>query len=412
MRGLLAPIGNTFRSLKHFNYRVWAAGALVSNVGTWMQRTAQTWLVLTYLTDHNAAAVGITMSLQFGPSLLLLPWTGSAADRFNQRRMLLTTQIGLGLVALTLGTLTLTHTVQLWHVYALCLVQGCFVAFDAPVRQTFVSELVGVRDLPNAVALNSTSFNAGRMIGPAVAGLVIASIGTGWSFIANGLSYGGVLASLMLLRKSELLPSARSRGGAEGSLMEGVRYILKRHDLKANLIMLFFIGTFGLNFPLFIATMAVKVFHTDARGYGLLSSAMAVGTIAGALLSAGGSPRFGKLMTGSAVFGLGCALAAAAPSEWFFAVTLVLIGVASLTFTNNSNSMMQMSTDPSLRGRVMAIRMAIVAGCTPLGAPLVGWVADHLGPRWSLGVGAAAGLISAAVSLWYLRTGKIQWNNN
>jgi len=411
MRGLLAPVGNTFRSLRHFNYRAWAAGALVSNVGTWMQRTAQAWLVLTQLTDHNAAAVGITMSLQFGPSLLLLPWTGFAADRFNLRRMLIATQVGLGMVALTLGVLTLTGTVQLWHVYVLCLVQGCFVAFDAPVRQTFVSELVGIEDLSNAVALNSTSFNAGRMIGPAVAGLVIASIGTGWSFIANGLSYGAVLASLMMLRKKELRLSERSRGGAKGSLMEGVRYILKRDDLKANLIMLFFIGTFGLNFPIFIATMSVKVFNTDARGYGLLSSAMALGTIAGALLSAGSHPRFVKLMTGSAVFALGCALAAIAPNTVFFAITLVLIGIAALTFTNNSNSIMQISTDPAMRGRVMAIRMAIVAGCTPLGSPLVGWVADHPGPRWSLAVGAAAGLISAAVALWYLRTGRVQRDN-
>jgi len=408
MAGPLALLGHTFRSLRHFNYRVWAAGALVSNVGTWMQRTAQAWLVLTQLTDHNAAAMGITMSLQFGPSLLLLPLTGSAADRFNQRRMLIITQCGLGFVALSLGVLTLTGVVQLWHVYVLCLIQGCFVAFDAPVRQTFVSELVGTADLPNAVALNSTSFNAGRMIGPAVAGLVIASIGTGWSFIANGLSYGAVLTSMMMLRKSELRPIARSGGGAEGSLMEGVRYLLKRHDLKANLIMLFFIGTFGLNFPIFIATMSVKVFQTDARGYGLLSSAMALGTISGALLSAGSHPRFAKLMTGSAIFALGCTLAAFSPSAMWFAATLVLIGIAALTFTNNSNSLMQISTDPAMRGRVMAIRMAIVAGCTPLGSPLVGWVADHPGPRWSLAVGAAAGLISAAVAFWYLRTGRVR----
>ena len=410
MPGLLAPVGNTFRSLRHFNYRAWAAGALVSNVGTWMQRTAQDWLVLTQLTPHNAAAVGITMSLQFGPALLLLPWTGFAADHYNQRRMLMATQAALGLLALTLGVLTLTGTVRLWHVYVLALLQGCATAFDAPVRQTFVGELVGTEDLPNAVALNSTSFNAGRMIGPAVSGLVIASIGTGWSFIANGLSFGAVLASLALLRKRELLPHARARR-TKGSLIQGVRYTMRRPDLTANLIMLFFFSTFGLNFPIFIAAMAVRVFHADARGYGLLSSAMALGTIAGALLAAGRKPRFSKLMSGSAVFALGCTLAAVAPSYGFFAGALVLTGIASLTFTNTSNSLMQINTKPDMRGRVMALRMAVVQGCTPLGAPLVGWVADHPGPRWALAVGAASGLISAAVALWYLRSGKVRWDS-
>ena len=403
-------IGNTFRSLRHFNYRAWAAGALISNVGTWMQRTAQDWLVLTQLTPHNASAVGITMSLQFGPALVLLPWTGFAADHFNQRRLLMATQAALGLLALVLGALTLTGVVRLWHVYLLALLQGCAAAFDAPVRQTFVGELVGTEDLPNAVALNSTSFNAGRMIGPGVSGLVIASIGTGWSFIANGLSFGAVLASLALLRKSELHPNARAPS-AKGSLAQGVRYTARRPDLMANLIMLFFVCTFGMNFPIFISTMAVQVFHADARGYGLLTSAMALGTIAGALLAAGRQPRFVKLMTGSAVFALGCALAAISPGYMFFAGALVLIGIAAMTFTNTSNSLMQLNTEPAMRGRVMALRMAIVQGCTPLGAPLVGWVADHPGPRWSLAVGAASGLISAAVALWYVRAGKVRWGD-
>jgi MFS family permease len=247
------------------------------------------------------------------------------------------------------------------------------------------------------------------MIGPAASGLVIASIGTGWSFIANGLSFGAVLASLALLHKSELRPNARAPR-AKGSLVQGLRYTVGRPDLTANLIMLFFLCTFGLNFPIFIATMAVRVFHADARGYGLLSSAMALGTIAGGLLAAGREPRFAKLMTGAAVFALGCALAALAPSYGFFAGALVLIGIATLTFTNTSNSLIQIRTEPAMRGRVMALRMAIAQGCTPLGAPLVGWVADHPGPRWSLAVGAASGLIAAAVALWYLRTGRVRWD--
>ena len=393
---------NTFRSLQIYNYRVWAGGSLVSNIGTWMQRTAQDWLVLTQLTNHNASAVGIVMSLQFGPQLLLLPWTGFAADHFNQRKLLIATQATMGLLSLALGVLTLSGAVQLWHVYVFAFLFGCASAFDAPVRQTFVSELVGDKDLSNAVALNSTSFNAARMIGPAVAGLVIASVGTGWAFVLNGASFVAVLASLRLLRTSELHPRARARR-QPGGLTEGFRYVWGRPDLKAILVMLFLLGTFGMNFPIFISTMALGVFHTDARGYGLLSSVMAVGTIAGALVAAGRErPRFSSLLIGAAVFGIGGTLAAVAPNYWFFAAALVIIGVAALTFNNTSNSLMQLSTEPAMRGRVMALRLGIALGCTPLGAPLVGWVADHLGPRWALGVGALSGFAAAGVGVYAL----------
>src|SRR5580658_6460388 len=190
------PSAGTFRALSIFNYRVWTAGSLVSNIGTWMQRVAQDWLVLTQLTHHDASAVGIVMALQFAPQLLLLPWTGLAADRFNQRRLLMFTQATMGALALALGALTIAGSVQLWHVYVFAFLFGSAAALDAPVRQTFVAELVGDEHLPNAVALNSTSFNAGQMIGPAVAGLVIARIGTGWAFLLNGLSFGAVLLSM------------------------------------------------------------------------------------------------------------------------------------------------------------------------------------------------------------------------
>ncbi|GAB6851887.1 MFS transporter [Paraburkholderia sp. A1RI_3L] len=393
------PATGVFRSLRNVNYRIWAAGALVSNVGTWMQRTAQDWLVLTQLTRHNAAAVGTVMALQFGPQLLLLPWTGFAADHYNQRKLLMATQAVLGVLALMLGLLTVTGIVQLWHVYVFAFLSGCASAFDAPVRQTFVAELVGDADLPNAVALNSTSFNAARMIGPAAAGVVIASIGTGWTFLLNGASFAAVLASLFLLRVSALHTNARAHR-TKGSLTGGLRYVWSRPDLKAILVMLFLIGTFGLNFPIFISTMAVSVFHTDARGYGLLSSIMAVGTISGALLAAGRDrPRFMSLLIGAAIFGIGCMLAAIAPGYWLFAGALVVIGVAALTFTNATNSLMQLTTEPAMRGRVMALRVAIALGGTPIGAPVVGWVADHLGPRWALGVGAASGFAAAMVAI-------------
>jgi MFS family permease len=302
------------------------------------------------------------MALRFGPQFLLLPWTGFAADHFNQRKLLITTQATMGALDLALGGLTVAGVVQLWHVYSFAFLFGSAAAFDAPVRQTFVAELVGDEDLHNAVALNSTSFNAARMIGPAVSGVIIGAIGTGWAFVINGASFVAVLISLAFLHIAELRPNARAHR-AKVSFTEGFRYVWCRPDLKTILVMLFLIGTFGLNFPIFISTMAVGVFHTDARGYGLLSSIMAIGTVAGALLSAGREkPWFPLLPIGAAVFGLGCILAAIAPGYWFFAAALVVIGVAALTFTNTTNSLMQLSTEPAMRGRVMALRVGIALG--------------------------------------------------
>lgn len=396
------PGSGPFRSLRNHNYRLWAAGALLSNIGTAMQRTAQDWLVLTYLTAHSASAVGLVMALQFGPQLLLLPWTGSAADRFNQRRLLMATQAGMGVLGLGLGMLTLSGAVALWHVYVFAFLSGCAAAFDAPVRQTFVAELVGDADLPNAVALNSTLFTSAQMFGPAIAGLTIAGIGTGWAFVIDGVSFGAVLASLLLLRVHELRPNARARR-AKGSFVEGIRYVRGRPDLRMILVMLFLIGTFGMNFPIFTSTMAVMVFHVDARGFGLLSSIMAIGALAGALVAAARREiGFRTLLGGAAVFGLGCGLAAMAPGYWLFAAALPLAGAALLTFANATNGLMQLSTEPSMRGRVMALRIAIALGCTPLGAPLLGWVADTFGPRWSMGVGAASGFAAAAVAAVFL----------
>lgn len=392
-----------FRSLRSANYRIWAVGALVSNIGTWMQRTAQDWLVLTQLTAHNASAVGIVMALQFGPQLLLLPWTGFAADHYNQRKLLMVTQAAMGVLALVLGLLTLSGIVQLWHVYLFAFLSGCASAFDAPVRQIFVAELVETKDLSNAIALNSTSFNIARMIGPAVAGMTIASVGSGWAFLLNGASFFAVLASLFLLRVSGLPTHLRALR-TKGSLTEGWRYVWARPDLKAILVMLFLIGTFGLNFPIFISTMAVGVFHTDARGYGLLSSILAIGTVAGALLAARRErPQFKSLLIGAAVFGLGCTLAALAPNYWLFAAALVIIGVGALTFGNTTNSLMQLTTEPAMRGRVIALRVGVALGGTPIGAPIVGWVADHLGPRWALAVGAASGILAAGVAIYAMR---------
>ena len=393
---------DTFRSLKVFNYRVWAGGAIVSNVGTWMQRTAQDWVVLTQLTHHNATAVGVVMALQFGPHLLLLPLTGFAADHLDRRKLVMCTQAAMGALALGLGVLTVAGLLQLWHVYVFAFLLGCVTAFDSPARQTFVSDLVGEADLSNAVALNSTSFNAARMIGPAIAGVLIASVGSGWVFLINAASFVAVLGSLGMLRTGELRSSGRAVR-TRGSLAEGFRYVWKRPDLKAMLLMLFFIGTFGLNFPIFISTMSVTVFHGGAGQYGFLMSTMAIGTVAGSLLAARrAEPDLAHLFTGAAVFGLGCALAGIMPNYWLFALALIIVGVSALTFTTSTNSLAQLATEPAMRGRVMAIRLAIALGGTLIGAPIVGWVADRFGPRWALGVGAASGVAAAIVAIHYL----------
>jgi len=328
------PTKGAFRSLNGFNYRVWAGGALVSDVGTWMQRIAQDWLVLTQLTHNHAATVGLVMALQFAPQVFLLPWTGFAADHFDRRKLLIGTQAAMGALALGLGILTVAGLVQLWHVYLFALLLGCVTAFDAPARQTFVSELVVEADLPNAVALNSTSFNAARMIGPAIAGVLIAAVGCGWLFVINAASFAAVIGSLNLLRRDELHASSRA-ARSRGSLAEGFRYVWRRPDLRAVLLMLFLIGTFGLNFPIFISTMSVSVFHAGAGQYGFLTSMMAVGSVAGALLAARREkPGMALLFTGAAVFGFGCALAAVMPDYWLFSLALVVVGLSALTFTN------------------------------------------------------------------------------
>ncbi|TXH06287.1 MAG: MFS transporter [Nevskiaceae bacterium] len=395
-------MSGTFRSLRTHNFRVWALGAIVSNIGTWMQRTAQDWLVLTQLTERNATAVGIVMALQFGPQLLMLPLSGLAADTFDRRRLLFATQALMGVLALGLGLLTVTGAVLLWHVYVFAFLLGCVAAFDAPARQTFVSELVAEIDLSNAVALNATSFNAARLIGPAVAGGLITLVGTGWVFLINAASYAAVLVALTLLRTHELYRRER-RAATRGGLTEGFRYVWRRPDLKAILLMLFLIGTFGLNFPIFISTMSVGVFHAGAHGYGLLTSIMAIGSVAGALLSARrAQPRIAALFASAACFGLGFVVAALMPSYGLFACALVVIGVSAQSFTTTANGALQLSTEPDMRGRVMAIFMAIALGGTSLGAPIVGRVADLCGPRWALAVGVAAGFGAALIGLRYL----------
>ncbi|CAN5331173.1 MFS transporter [soil metagenome] len=391
-----------FRSLRIFNYRLWFLGALVSNTGAWMQRTAQDWIVLTELTDKDAAALGITMALQFGPILLMVPITGLMADRFDRRKLLMWTQAASGALALALGVLVLTGTVQLWQVYVFALLLGIVTAIDSPVRQAFVSELVSDADIPNAVALNSTSFQSARLIGPAIAGVLIAVIGSGWVFVINGLSFAGVLASLMLIRRDQLVSSPRLKK-AGGQIREGVRYVLSRSDLVVVLVMVFLVATFGFNFPIFIATMSTVEFGQGAAQFGLLSSIMAGGAVAGSLLAARREKvRLAVILLAAAGFGIACGLAALTPNYWIFAAVLVLVGITSLTMMNTANAYVQTTTAPAYRGRVMSFYMAIFAGGTPIGAPIVGWVANTLGPRWALGIGALSGFAAVVVAVTWL----------
>ncbi|WIB27103.1 MFS transporter [Curtobacterium sp. MCSS17_015] len=389
-----------FRSLSGRNYRIWFAGALVSNIGTWMQRTAQDWIVLTQLTDDDAVAVGVTMALQFGPQLLLLPWTGLVADRFDRRRMLMLTQGSMGLLGLGLAVMVLTDTATLWSLYGFALALGVVAAFDTPVRQAFVSDVVTGENVSNAVALNSASFNAARLVGPAVAGVLIAAIGSGWVFVINAGSFLAVLVALRFVDPQQLAERPRAARG-KGQLVAGFRYVRTRPDIVVVLGMVFVVGTFGVNFPIFTSTMARVEFDRGAGEFGLLNSVMAVGSVLGALLSA---RRMRTLTLAAGGFGLACTAAAFAPTYWTFAVLLAFVGLASLTFMTTANALVQTTTTPAMRGRVMALYMAIFVGGTPVGAPIVGAVADAWGPRWAIGVGAASGFVALAIALvWLVR---------
>lgn len=393
-----------FRSLRVVNYRLWFAGALVSNTGAWMQRTAQDWIVLTELSDRDAAALGITMALQFGPLLLLMPVAGLMADRFDRRRLLMWTQASMGALALALGILVISGTAELWHVYAFALALGIVTAIDTPVRQSFVSELVSDADLSNAVALNSTSFQSARLIGPAVAGVLIALIGAGPVFLINGLSFAGVLVSLALIRPDQLVAAPRLPK-ARGQIRDGLRYVGSRRDILVVLVMVFLVGTFGFNFPIFIATMSTVEFGQGSAGFGILSSVMAAGAVTGSLLAARrNAVHFRLVIVAAAAFGVACVISALTPNYWTFAISLILIGMSSLTMMNTANTYVQTTTAPAMRGRVMALYMAIFAGGTPLGAPIVGWVANEWGARWALGIAAASGILATGVAAgWLIR---------
>jgi MFS family permease len=400
-----------FGSLRVRNYRLFASGQVISNVGTWMQRIAQDWLVLE-LSDYNPVALGIAASLQFLPTLFLTLWAGVLADRIDKRKLLMLVQSGMAVCAVVLGLLDVTGAVQLWHVYLLCLVFGLFTAFDPPVRQSFVGEMVGRENLANAVALNSSTFNLARIVGPAIAGVMITWTGTGWVFLVNALSTLAVIIGLSRMNPAELhrTPVTASR---RGQLRAGLRYVRGRPDIIAVLVLVFCVSTFAFTFFTTLAIAAANVFHREADGYGLLSTLLAVGSFSGAMLAVRRStrrkPGLALLIGAGFVFGLLEAVVGLMPTYLAFGLALIPCGLAMMTFMNTANSTLQLSVAPEMRGRVMALYMLVFIGGNPVGAPMTGWLAAEFGGRSPFIIGGLiAALSTAACGLVLARRGGIQ----
>lgn len=390
----------TFASLAFRNYRYFFLGALVSNLGTWIQRIGQDWLVLTELTDNSSTALGIVTALQFIAVPLLAPYAGAIIDRYPKRKVLLVTQVGLGLTALGLWALVATDLVQLWHVYLFALLMGAITAFDNPARQAFVSEIVPTEYLTNAVGLNSTSFNGARLIGPGLAGLLVAAVGVGPTLLINALSFIAMILAILAMHADELHPAvSKTRAGA----LDGLRYLRGRPDLIVVLVMVFTLGTFGMNFQIFNATMSTVTFGVGSAEFGLLGTIMAVGTLGGALMAARRTkPTLRMLILSMGGFAVSTLLLALAPTYTIYAILLIPAGFFSLTAMTTANASVQLGTAPEFRGRVMAVYMAIFMGGTPIGSPLIGWIGQVLGPRASVLVAAIVPGLCAVGVVAYL----------
>jgi MFS family permease len=389
---------DTFSSLHVRNYRLYFIGQVVSVSGSWMQRVAQSWLVL-HLTG-SGVALGVASALQFLPILLFGAWAGLVADRMDKRQVLMVTQPLMGFLALILGVLTLTGLVQLWMVFLMALLLGAVTAVDNPARQSFVMELVGRRQVTNAVSLNSAVFTSARVVGPAIAGVLIAVVGTGWCFVVNAASFGAVLTALVAMN-AEQLERAQRPLRARGQLMEGLRFVWSRPDLSTPLALLAVVGTLALNFTVILPVLARDTFHGDASTYGTLLSVLGAGSLVGALFTASRREPSVPLLVGAlGLFGLFMLGAAAAPTLPLEIAALIPMGLAAVAFQTTTNSLIQLRSEPALRGRVMALYSVVFLGTTPIGAPVVGWVAQHFGPRAGLGLGGTAVLVAALVALW------------
>ena len=386
----------TFRALEVRNYRLFFTGQVISVSGTWMQQVAQAWLVL-QLTG-SGVALGLVTAAQFLPMMLLGPWAGVVADRTDKRRILFLTQAAAAIAAGTLGLLALSGFVQLWMVFALALWLGVANAFDMPTRQAFVFEMVGPRHLSNAIGLNSIVMNAGRLVGPAIGGLLIATVGLATCFLLNAASYGATIAALAMMRSHELQrakPVPRSRG----QLREGLRYVWSTPALRTPLVLIAIVGTFTYEFPVSLPLLSTFTFGAGAEGYGLLLSAMSVGAVLGGLAVATRlAPSHRRLGWAGMAFGVAVLVASVMPTLGATAMVMPIVGAISIAFITQANSTLQLTADPSMRARVIALYGVAFLGSTPIGGPIVGWVGEALGPRAGLALGGMAALVASVVA--------------
>jgi MFS family permease len=393
MTRLRVATGRTFRSLHVRNYRLYFFGQMVSMTGTWMQTIAQGWLV--YRLTKSGTAIGGVYALQFLPFLIMGPWGGVIADRFDKRRTLVFTQSLMAVFAGVLAVLTITDVIQLWQVYLLAFLTGSANAFDNPTRQAFVSEMVGPEDLANAVGLNSAMFNVARIFGPAAAGLLIKFVGIGQCFGANAVSYLAVIGSLLAMRNSELFSVTRV-ARAKGQIRAGFAYVWRTPVLRSTILVVTVVGTLALNFSVVLPLVAAKTFHGDAGTYGLITSFMGAGSLIGALATASRGRPTPKLLFGTCLaFGVLMTAAALAPTLRIELLLLAMMGCAAIAFMASANTTLQLTSSAEMRGRVMALYMLVVLGSTPIGAPIVGWISQHFGPRFGLGIGGVSTLLAA-----------------
>ncbi len=392
----MKSLRGTFQSMHVRNFRLFFTGQLISQGGTWMQTIALNWLVL-HLSHNNGFLVGLAIALQFLPTLLFGVWGGAIADRFDKRKVLLVTQVAMMVVAAALTILDFSGVVQLWMLYVLVFLYGLALAVDNPTRQSFVSELVPPADLPNAIGLSSAIFQLARVLGPALAGVLILAGGTGICFALNTVSFAFVIVALLMMRPSELHRS-KPLGREKGQLTEGLRYIWQTAELRWILLLMLVVGTFAINSPVVLPLLAKITFHSGPEVYSWMSIAMGAGAIFGALFAANRFDTHGRVLCGTGLaFGIGICVASLAPSLELFIAMLVVVGAGQIAFLSITNSSLQLMANPTMRGRVMAVYTITLLGTTPIGGPLIGWISDQFGPRWGFAVGGIATIIGVLV---------------
>ncbi|MBO0769185.1 MAG: MFS transporter [Solirubrobacterales bacterium] len=391
----------TFASLAVANYRRYIAGQSISLIGTWMQMTAMSWLVLEL--THSATMVGAVVAAQTLPVLLLAPYGGVIADRVDKRKMMICLQTAMGLQALILGLLTVTHAIEVWEIAVLAALLGLNNAFENPSRQSFMLELVGPEHLRNAVSLNSTLVNVARIIGPAIGGLLIAAVGSGFCFLFNALSFVAVVSSLLRLDTTALSPVPPTPRG-KGQLRAGLKYVARTPGLAIPLAMMAVVGCLTYEFQVTLPYMASRGLHAGSSGYGFMTAAMGLGAVIGGLVAATrGNTGTRRLIVSLSGYGVAMALATLAPWLWTELLALTLVGASSVTFMSSGNATLQLRADPGMRGRVMSLWFVAFQGSTPIGGPIVGAVMSAAGARAGLGLGAVSCFLVAGAAGLALR---------